>query len=497
MSDWGQSRILKLWQCYIGIGDYVCSSLSPYSTGHTPYCNNSSKNISVNGVCRSLKEKTNTERSSVLKTKETKENSRADASRSRAVTETAAIPWISNSPNGYVGNTDLVHKERNSSSRDTEKEQNCISPCAAPLQTTANSENDCDWFLVQSEKAVDERSEAGLSDTSAPPEWADGPAIMNGKFFYLLKLCFDLPRIHENIDEEFNALADAAERLFLSEKKSLTQLGGSPPSPITTVHPMRSEQKKNLQKKQEASSINGKKILGPVGSQRNHGKQNSNRPSAFIEQLQKERKLAEDQYLRNKRLKGEKEEVWPGFNLKLPTLSEYFCDRDYDKQENNESVWQVPPVSTNNNWPPAPANDFVQQRSISTDANSYLAEAVRAFRLNPEAPPFIIENSSNFHSRPISLAAGPVFPPPNPTSSHRQKRSDFVHGMHHPDTYIDDPLGLSGSLFGRGSANIWANDPHSASGVTSQDNKSELDPNSAAVYWTEMFLADEEKKKCP
>lgn len=93
--------------------------------------------------------------------------------------------------------------------------------------------------------------------------------------------------------------------------------------------------------------------------------------------------------------------------------------------------------------------------------------------------------------------SGPVFSSPNPTPSHRQKRSDLVHGMHHHDTYIDDPLGLSGSLFGRGSANIWANDPHSTSGVTSQDNKSELDPNSAAVYWAEMFLADEEKEKCP
>ncbi|VDK76129.1 unnamed protein product, partial [Onchocerca ochengi] len=469
---------------------YKSSIVSPYSTGHAPHNSNSSKNISVNGVCRSLKEKTNTERSSVLKTKEAKENSRAESSRlrSRAVAETAAIPWTSNSPNGYVENTDLVHKERNSNSRDTKKEQNYITPCATPLRITANSENDCDWLLVHREKAIDERSEAGLSDTSAPPAWADGPAIINGKFFYLLKL-------YGNIDEDFNALADAAERLFLSEKKSLTQLEVSPPSPITIVHPMLSEQRKNLQKKQEASSRNG--ILGSVGSERNHGKQNSNRPSAFIEQLQRERKLAEDQYLRNKRLKEEKDEVWPGFNLKLPTLSEYFCDRDYDKQENSESVWQVPPISTNNNWPPAPANDFVQQRSTSTGANSYLAEAVRAFRLNPEAPPFIIENPSNFHPRPINLAAGPVFSSPNPTPSHRQKRSDLVHGMHHHDTYIDDPLGLSGSLFGRGSANIWANDPHSTSGVTSQDNKSELDPNSAAVYWAEMFLADEEKEKCP
>lgn len=79
--------------------------------------------------------------------------------RSRAVAETAAIPWTSNSPNGYVENTDLVHKEKNSNSRDTKKEQNYITPCATPLRITANSENDCDWLLVHREKAIDERLE--------------------------------------------------------------------------------------------------------------------------------------------------------------------------------------------------------------------------------------------------------------------------------------------------------------------------------------------------
>lgn len=64
------------------------------------------------------------------------------------------------------------------------------------------------------------------------------------------------------------------------------------------------------------------------------------------------------------------------------------------------------------------------------------------------------------------------------------------------NAFIDDPLGLSGSLFGRGSANIWASDPSSTSEVTSRNSGSELDPNSAAVYWTEMFLPDVDREKC-
>lgn len=67
--------------------------------------------------------------------------------------------------------------------------------------------------------------------------------------------------------------------------------------------------------------------------------------------------------------------------------------------------------------------------------------------------------------------------------------------MHHNTTFIDDPLGLSGSLFGRGSANIWANDSYSAPGVTARDNRSELDPNSVAIYWAEMSMADDGREK--
>lgn len=95
------------------------------------------------------------------------------------------------------------------------------------------------------------------------------------------------------------------------------------------------------------------------------------------------------------------------------------------------------------------------------------------------------------------LFSGSVFPSPHSTPSPQQTRSDRIHETHHHNTFIDDPLGLSGSLFGRGSANIWASDPHSTSGITPLDNRSELDPNSAAIYWAEMFLADDERDKCP
>ncbi|VDM16409.1 unnamed protein product, partial [Wuchereria bancrofti] len=85
----------------------------------------------------------------------------------------------------------------------------------------------------------------------------------------------------------------------------------------------------------------------------------------------------------------------------------------------------------------------------------------------------------------------PVFPSPNPTASCQPTRSD--HRIHDHNTFIDDPLGLSGSLFGGGSTNIWASDPRSTSKIMSQDNRSEIDPNS--VFWAKMFAADEEREK--
>ncbi|EJD75483.1 transmembrane protein [Loa loa] len=468
---------------------YGYKSLSSYSIGHASHSINSQKNVSVNGVCRSSKEKVSAERTSFLKTRETKEN-RAGSSRlrSRAVLEAATVSCPSGSSDSHVKNTDLV-KDESPISRDTKKpEHNYISHNVAVLQTTEESKSSYNWLSMHREKSVDERSEAGLSDASAPPEWVDGPAIING-----------------------NALADATERLFLSEKKLSAQqcsVGPSLPSSVTVVHPTRLEQRMDPQRKQEVFSGHVfylefkfyRKISGPIGSQRNNGKKGGNRPSAFIEQLQRERKLAEDQYLRNKWVIEEKDEVWPGFNLRLPTLAEYFCDHDHDKQGNSESVWQMPPISTSNNWSQATTNDFVQQLPTSDGACNCLAESVRAFRLNPEAPPFIIENSSNSRPRrprPTNLAAEPVFPSPHQLPSPRQTRFDHVHRVHHHNTFIDDPLGLSGSLFGRGSANIWASDPRSTSGVVSRDNRSELDPNSGAVYWTEMTLADEEREKCP
>ncbi|MCP9259030.1 hypothetical protein DINM_002011 [Dirofilaria immitis] len=429
---------------------YKSSILSPFSAGHTSHSSISPKNVSVNEMCRSSKEKVNAEGTSIVKMKEAKENSRADSNRLRSgvLAESVAVSWISDSSNDYGRNTDLVKQDENPSSRDTEKlERNYVSPSVATLRITANGKNGYDWLSVHREKAVDERSETELSDSSALPEWADGPATANGKFFPVNVLLQFVKNRNGNVDEDFNALADAAERLFLSEKKLSAQLEASPPSPTTIVHPIWSEQGKDSQKSKKFLEMNFKSfelhkrtlitkcrisclelieqsligILGPVGSQLNHEKQSSNRPSALIEQLQRERKLAEN--------------------------------HDYDKQANDESVWHMPPVSANNGWPPAPTNNFVQQQSASSGANSYLAEAVRTFRLNPEAPPFVIENRSNFRSRSTNLAPG--------------------------------------------SANIWASDSYSTSEVTPQDTESELDPNSAAVYWTEMFLADEEREKCP
>lgn len=75
-----------------------------------------------------------------------------------------------------------------------------------------------------------------------------------------------------------------------------------------------------------------------------------------------------------------------------------------------------------------------------------------------------------------------------PTFSH--SGVDSFHETVHNDTYIDDPLGLSGSLFGRGATNIWASDPRPASRANNN-----TDTNSAAVYWAEKFLADEDNEE--
>uniref|UniRef100_A0A915Q3R3 Transmembrane protein 131-like N-terminal domain-containing protein n=1 Tax=Setaria digitata TaxID=48799 RepID=A0A915Q3R3_9BILA len=448
------------------------SSLSPYSNGHALHSSNSPKNVSISGECR--KDKVNAEKASSMKTKESKESSRAESSkvRSKCTSETATTAWASGRPNGYVKKANLVNKEENSSSRSIKKsEQNCLSPNIGTVRTAANNENRCDWLSPHREKAVDERSEAGLSDTS------DG-----------------------NVDAEFNALADAAECLFLTDTKLSAQPFSSRDSqlsPVTTVRSVRSEQKKDPQKKQEASfGRNKKEILGPIGSRLSDDRPGANRPSAFIEQLQRERKLAEDQYLKSRRLKGEKDEVWPGFNLRLPTLPEYLWERDNDLQGNSESVWHVPPIFTsNNNWSFTSSNDLIQQQTTSGSTCSYLAEAVRASRLNPEAPPFVVNGPSNSQPQPINLIAEPVFPPSHSALLPRQERSDRPPEIHHHDTYIDDPLGLSGSLFGRGATNIWASDPRPPASVIPPDSRSVLDSSSTAGYWAEMFMADEEGKK--
>uniref|UniRef100_A0A914S0S0 Uncharacterized protein n=1 Tax=Parascaris equorum TaxID=6256 RepID=A0A914S0S0_PAREQ len=41
------------------------------------------------------------------------------------------------------------------------------------------SERTRDWLSPPSERALDERSEAGFSDASAAPEWADVPPVNN------------------------------------------------------------------------------------------------------------------------------------------------------------------------------------------------------------------------------------------------------------------------------------------------------------------------------
>ncbi|VDN27868.1 unnamed protein product [Gongylonema pulchrum] len=201
--------------------------------------------------------------------------------------------------------------------------------------------------------------------------------------------------------------------------------------------------------------------------------------------------------------------------MTLPTFPDNLWDHDYDfTRMGTGSVWQSPQTSASN-WPPrSPTNTTTfmqsQHQSPPGSAHSYLAESVRAFRLNPEAPPFVIENPTatvqaqrptqlmTEHFPPLQHSQQQHYSTLNPVFS--QSELDHLHGTLHHNTYIDDPLGLSGSLFGRrGAANIWASDlqPTSSSSTNNNNNNNNTsnnsaEPSSAAVYWAEKFLADED-----
>uniref|UniRef100_F1KQA2 Transmembrane protein 131 n=1 Tax=Ascaris suum TaxID=6253 RepID=F1KQA2_ASCSU len=370
------------------------------------------------------------------------------------------------------------------------------------------SERTRDWLSPPSERALDERSEAGFSDASAAPEWADVPPINNSD---------------GNVDEDFSALAAAAERLFDSTDTNVT-------APVSTaiVSPTKSGQhqqsKRNTRKKRNnsnnktsyassrsasCSSLDTNSAPKETNNPSSHprGRRRSQqkggaagalgtkgddkpdglRPSAFIQQLQMERKQAEERYLKKKNKSNEEpREVWPGFNLKLPALAENLWDTDFDV--NNDPsvggattavlgdipVWRPPHVRSTN-WPPTP----------DTPTRNDVAQSVLAFRLNPQAEPFVV-GASNNSSMPRTTR-NESSPPIGPVQA-----SGLFDGL------MDDPLGLSGSLFGRGATNIWASGaaiPNIATSANSAITPESGDTNPAAVYWAEKFLADQEDDK--
>ncbi|KHN80250.1 Transmembrane protein [Toxocara canis] len=375
------------------------------------------------------------------------------------------------------------------------------------------SERTRDWLSPPSERAFDERSEAGFSDASAAPEWADGPPINN---------------LDGNVDDDFSALAAAAEHLFdSSEVNSTPALTLVVPPTVPKSTGQHSQSRRNARKKHGNSNSNkrasaassrsascssldtnaaAKEATQPAAphsksrrrsqqkgggagaaSARHEDKPDGMRPSAFIQQLQMERKLAEERYLRKKsKANEESREVWPGFNLKLPALAENLWDTDFEVNDPNGPVtvagavgdapfWRPPHVRSTN-WPPTP----------DTPTRDDVAQSVLAFRLNPQAEPFVVGASSNNRSSTQSRA---TLNEPSPPIGLTQASGLF-------DGLMDDPLGLSGSLFGRGATNIWASGaPNIATASSTSAVPESGDTNPAAVYWAEKFLADEEDDK--
>ncbi|VDM37502.1 unnamed protein product [Toxocara canis] len=359
------------------------------------------------------------------------------------------------------------------------------------------SERTRDWLSPPSERAFDERSEAGFSDASAAPEWADGPPINN---------------LDGNVDDDFSALAAAAEHLFdSSEVNSTPALTLVVPPTVPKSTGQHSQSRRNARKKHASSrsascssldtNAAAKEATQPAAphsksrrrsqqkgggagaaSARHEDKPDGMRPSAFIQQLQMERKLAEERYLRKKsKANEESREVWPGFNLKLPALAENLWDTDFEVNDPNGPVtvagavgdapfWRPPHVRSTN-WPPTP----------DTPTRDDVAQSVLAFRLNPQAEPFVVGASSNNRSSTQSQPSPPIG---------LTQASGLFDGL------MDDPLGLSGSLFGRGATNIWASGaPNIATASSTSAVPESGDTNPAAVYWAEKFLADEEDDK--
>uniref|UniRef100_A0A0N4UMJ2 TMEM131_like domain-containing protein n=1 Tax=Dracunculus medinensis TaxID=318479 RepID=A0A0N4UMJ2_DRAME len=192
-------------------------------------------------------------------------------------------------------------------------------------------------------------SEAGLSDSGAP-EWINTSPI--NMFDY-------------DVEDDYNALVSASELLFDSQ------------IPFRRLHveenrvPVCSCEHTNYRDTFHSSEY--QLLNKPDGRQ----------PSAFMQQLQRERKVAEAKYLAERKMENfadeileEPNEIWPGFNLSFSSITPGFFDSDSGRKDNSESIWQLPGSS-----------------STSKNSPEDLSNAVRSFRLNPEAPPFISANT--------------------------------------------------------------------------------------------------------
>lgn len=75
-------------------------------------------------------------------------------------------------------------------------------------------------------------------------------------------------------------------------------------------------------------------------------KPDGRQPSAFMQQLQRERKVAEAKYLAERKMENfeEPNEIWLGFNLYFSTIIPGLFDSDLGRKDSRECIWQLPEV---------------------------------------------------------------------------------------------------------------------------------------------------------
>jgi len=177
-----------------------------------------------------------------------------------------------------------------------------------------------------------------------------------------------------------------------------------------------------------------------------------------MRELQQQRREHLERYVERKR----DEEEWPGFNLRLPALTEHLWDQDMEPSRLVLAEAAAAAAERRSSaWPPP-------ETTASTTVRS-------SFRLNPSAPAFV----SSRASPPAPIGGGRQSPQIGTTTA------SVIAPTSEPLT-ATDPLGLIGSLF--------PSTDHHKTDIWCPSSSIAVDPE---VAWAEAIIAlsDEDDAK--